>query len=107
MARDVLGHYERQILTVVLGLSDGAYGTAIWREMESRFNRSVNIGSLVTTLQRMHRKGLVTSRWGEPIPERGGRRRRYYKVLAPGIQALARTEEAMRAFGYGALPQEA
>jgi PadR family transcriptional regulator PadR len=106
MARGILGHFERQILTIVLRLGKDAYSAAIWREMESRFGGSGNIGSIVTTLQRMQRKGFVTSRWGEPIPARGGRRRRYYEILSPGLEALARTEEMMRGFDYDTVPQQ-
>lgn len=41
-----------------------------------------------TTLDRLEQKGIVRSRIGEPTPERGGRRRKYFELTAPGARAV-------------------
>jgi DNA-binding PadR family transcriptional regulator len=40
------------------------------------------------TLERLEAKGLVSSRIGDPTPERGGRRRKHYALLPGGRRAL-------------------
>jgi len=54
----------------------------------------VSIGSIYTTLDRLERRGFVSSRQGEPTPERGGRAKRYFRVEGEGIAALEETERA-------------
>jgi DNA-binding PadR family transcriptional regulator len=49
---------------------------------------------LYTTLDRLEEKGLVTSTYGDPTPERGGRAKRYFTVTARGVHAVARAQRA-------------
>ncbi len=51
-------------------------------------------GSVYPALRGMEREGLVESYEGEPIPERGGRPRRYYKLNAHGAR-VAREQRAV------------
>jgi hypothetical protein len=37
---------------------------------------------------------LVTSKYGDPTPERGGRSKRYFTVTAHGVRAVARAQRA-------------
>lgn len=101
---DWLGEFEQLVLFAVLQIDD-AYGTAIRREIEARTGRSVSAGALYTTLDRLERRGLVTSAWGEPTPERGGKRKRLFKVKPAGREALARSWRAVRAMARGAAPK--
>jgi PadR family transcriptional regulator PadR len=39
-------------------------------------------------LDRLTNKGYVTKSYGEPVPERGGRRKCFYAVTEEGIAAL-------------------
>ena len=34
----------------------------------------------------------MTSRFGDPTPQRGGRAKRYFKVTATGLRAVARVQ---------------
>ena len=63
-------------------------------EIQKRARRSVSIGALYSTLDRLEAKGLVSSSFSDPRPERGGRARRYFQVEPPGIKALERTRDA-------------
>jgi DNA-binding PadR family transcriptional regulator len=53
-------------------------------------------GALYTTLDRLESKGLLTSRFGDPTPQRGGRAKRYFKVSAAGIEAVAKAQRSYR-----------
>jgi len=83
-----LGEFERAVLLAVARLDENAYGMRVRQELESRLKRTVSIGAVYTTLDRMQEKGFVSSRLGEPTAERGGRAKKYFKVEAPGIAAL-------------------
>jgi PadR family transcriptional regulator PadR len=87
-----LGEFEQIVLLTILRLGDSAYGVSIRREIAARTRRSPSPGALYTTLDRLEEKGLVTSRLGDPTPERGGRAKRYFKVSAKGVAAVARIQ---------------
>ena len=96
MARnDYLGAFEQIVLLALVRLRNNAYGVTIRREIAERAGRDVSIGAIYTTLERMERKGLVTSFRGEPTPERGGRGKRYYAIAAPGVEALNRSRDVI------------
>jgi len=108
MARDTLGTFEYQILSVLLRQPRDAYGATLQERIEETTGRDVSIGALYTTLDRLERKGLVSSWWGEPTAERGGRRKRYYRIEASGAEAVSRTEALHARLGGGVLlPQGA
>ncbi len=51
--------------------------------------RKIGIGTLYPVLHSLEKKGLVESRWGDEIrEERGGARRRYYKLTGHGVLCL-------------------
>lgn len=85
---DFLGEFEHIVLLAVLRLGDGAYGAIIREEIESTTGRSPAIGAVHATLERLERKGLVSSWIGEPTAERGGKAKRHFKVEAAGVAAL-------------------
>jgi len=84
-----LGEFEQLVLLAVLRLEDEAYGATIRRLIEDATGREVSIGAIYTTLDRLHAKGFVTTRIGEPTGERGGRRRKIYSLQRAGRQAIA------------------
>jgi PadR family transcriptional regulator, regulatory protein PadR len=106
MARDTLGIFEYQILSMLLRQPCDAYGATIQERIEDTTGRDVSIGALYTSLDRLERKGLVSSWWGEPTAERGGRRKRYYKIEASGVEAVRRTEAMHARFGGGLLASQ-
>ncbi|HYN10315.1 MAG TPA: PadR family transcriptional regulator [Vicinamibacterales bacterium] len=78
-----------------------AYGVPIWREIVDRTGRSVSLGAVYKTLERLEDKGFVGSREGAPTPERGGRRKKYYRLLAAGHRALTQSLGALRSMTDG------
>ncbi len=103
--RDHLGELEQIVLLAILRLGDDAYGVPIGSEIEERTGRSVTVGALYRTLDRLEEKGYVTSSFGDPTPERGGRSKRYFKVRPAAIRALRSSRNALAAMWDGLEPQ--
>ncbi|HEX5215306.1 MAG TPA: helix-turn-helix transcriptional regulator [Vicinamibacterales bacterium] len=85
---DSLGEFEQSILLAIVHLRADAYGVTIRREIEARTGRPVTVGALYTALDRLERKGYVSSAMSGPTAERGGRSKRYVKIRAAGAAAL-------------------
>ena len=94
MGRDSLGFLEEAVMLVVLALGEGAYGVAIRDELSKRTRKDYSLGATYTTLDRLHDKELLTSRLGDPSPERGGRAKRFFKLTDQGRKLL---DERIRA----------
>ena len=90
MARpDALGQFEQLVLTAILALGDEAYGVTIHSKVQELARpKTVSLGAVYVTLDRLEDKGLVSSRLSDPTPERGGRAKRYYALKALGERAL-------------------
>lgn len=97
----VLGEFEQIVLLALLRLGSDAYGAAICAEIEKRGKRGVSLSAVHTTLDRLEQKGLVRSRIGEPTPQRGGKRKRHFEVLAPGVRAVQAAYRSLRSMADG------
>lgn len=83
-----LGELEELVLMIVAILNEEAYGVKVMDEILSQINRKVNISAVHTVLDRLEKKGLVSSYMGGASSERGGRRKRLFKITAEGSKAL-------------------
>lgn len=90
---DFLGELEQVVLLSLARLGDQAYGVAIRQEIAARARRDVAIGAVYSALDRLERKGYVSSRLGEPTQERGGRAKRYFRLERAGSLALEQTRQ--------------
>ncbi|WP_115867791.1 PadR family transcriptional regulator [Marinoscillum furvescens] len=88
-----LGEFEEVILLLVGILTDQAYAMKLAEEFEQQSGRSVSIGAVHSTLERLREKGFLTSEMGQPTAERGGRRKRLYRITAEGQQALSASRD--------------
>ena len=104
MARRFLTDFELMILLAVLRVGDSAYGVPIANEIETTGGRKVLLAALYVALDRLEENGLVTSSYGDPTPERGGRAKRYFKVTSKGLKAVKETQLAFTALWSG-IPQ--
>ena len=93
-AAPLLGEFEQIVLLAILRLDDVAYGVTIRDEIAGCTDRDPSPGALYTTLDRMEDKGLVTSRYGQATPQRGGRAKRYFRVTAKGEAAVASAQRS-------------
>ena len=101
---DSLGEFEQVALLALIRLRADAYGARIRAEIAERTGRDVSLGAIYTTLERLERKGFVSSARGAPTPERGGRAKRFYKIEAPGARALCKSRESMDRMWEGLVP---
>ncbi len=95
--RVYLNSFELMVLLAIIRLGDTAYGVTISHELEETTGREAILGSVYNALDRLEDKGLVSSRLGDPTPERGGRAKRYFRVTAKGIREVETTREALTA----------
>lgn len=84
--REYLGQLELMVLLAVTSLDGKAYGVQISKCIEQASGREVALASVYVALERLERKGLITSSLGDPTPERGGRARTYFKPTAAGLK---------------------
>jgi DNA-binding PadR family transcriptional regulator len=89
--RHVLGELELVILLGLMRAGDGAHGAAIREEIARTTGREITPGAIYPTLDRLEQRGLVRSYMGEPTAERGGRAKRHFELLKPGLDEVRRT----------------
>lgn len=92
---DYLGSFEQLVLLAVARLGDDAYGMTVRRELEARTERTVSLGAVYATLERLEQKGYVSSRPTAGGEERAGRPRRLVRIEPAGSLALRQTLEAL------------
>ena len=95
MGRQHLTDFELMLVLAILRTGEEAYGVEIAREIERSCGRKVVLAAAYAALERLERNKLVSSRLGNPTPERGGRAKRFYTVTTRGIRAARDTQEAL------------
>jgi PadR family transcriptional regulator, regulatory protein PadR len=83
-----LGEFEEVLLLLVGILGEEAYAFRMADEFESQTGRAVSIGAVHSTLDRLEGKGFLISEMGNSTAERGGRRKRIFKITAIGKKVL-------------------
>ena len=94
MSAPSLGDFEQIVLLAILRVGENAYGVPIRAEIAACTNRDPAPGALYTTLDRLEEKGMVTSRLGDPTPQRGGRAKRFFTVTASGVAAVTQAQRS-------------
>jgi PadR family transcriptional regulator PadR len=84
----LISRLEEMILVTIMRLEGDAYGIVILDEIKKATGRIWLTGSIYASLGRLLKQGMVESSEGEPVPERGGRRKIYYRLTPDGLQAL-------------------
>jgi len=101
MAEIYLGELEQIVLLSVLRLGDEAYAVPILEQIVAQTGRKVARGALYTALDRLEAKGCLRSRLSEPLPERGGRARRYFSVTPAAVRSLKASRIALMRLWHG------
>ena len=89
-----LSALEEMLLTALLHRE--LYGLEIITAIKesTKGKRRIGFGRLYPTLHELEKKGMVKCRWGEDTPaERGGARRKYYKITGLGQAALREADQ--------------
>lgn len=95
---------EEIVLLSILRLEESAYGVSIKNQIRELTGDDWNYGLLYATLDQLVKKGLLIKKEGNPMPERGGRRKIYYTVSRAGQRALADAYELNLALWDGVTP---
>ncbi len=90
-----LGELEQMVLLSVLRLGKEAYASAVREELIEQTGRRVARGAVYITLDRLVKKGYLSSRLGNTSPDRGGRANRFFKPTREGQTALRAARSAL------------
>jgi PadR family transcriptional regulator, regulatory protein PadR len=99
-----LGEFEQLILLALVRLGDQGYGVSIHNEIVRRAGRDVTVASVYKTLERLELKGFAASALGEPTAERGGRRKKYFRIQPAGRRALTHALASLQRMTDGLSP---
>ena len=91
--KEHLGELEELILLLIVMLKDEAYGFAIRKSLKEQAGRTVTIGAVHGTVNRLEKKGFVESEMSGATEVRGGRRKRVFTVTAAGKKALEKSRD--------------
>ena len=94
----LLSRNDELMLLAVWRLQSDAYAVTVRDEVQRMTGKQWSFGSIFVTLDRLSRKGHLKSRLGDPTPERGGKRKRFYELSASGRRArieIRRLEETI------------
>ncbi|GAB3316548.1 hypothetical protein GCM10027299_06940 [Larkinella ripae] len=98
MKGSYLGEFEEIVLLTVAVMEGKAYGVAITHEIIEQTGRPVRLNQIHSALERLEEKGMLKSEMGEPTAERGGRRKRLFRVTAYGRRTLEEIQEVRVSF---------
>jgi PadR family transcriptional regulator PadR len=101
MSRESLGHFELLVLLALIRQGNDAYGVPIAREIERSTSKPVILASVYNTLERLEEKGLIRSALGQPTPERGGRRKRYFSMTTAGLREVRAAKKTLTLLWQG------
>lgn len=88
-----LSRKEELLLLSIWKLQDNAYGVTIREHVSKTTNKYWSIGAIYDVLDRLTRKGFVTTVISEPVAERGGKSKRFYRITKDGFEALEEVKE--------------
>ncbi|MEM6641335.1 MAG: PadR family transcriptional regulator [Bacteroidota bacterium] len=87
-----LGEFEEVVLLTIASLLDQAYSVHIVDTIAEVTGRKTKLGVVHAVLNRLEKKGLISSELGEPTQERGGRRKRFFSISHAGKVALMKAK---------------
>lgn len=89
-----MGSLEEVILMILLQQQEGCHGVEIAQHYETSLHKTISLPAIHVVLKRMEKKGWVDSKFGDPSPQRGGRRKRIYRATPAGYYAIKQIQEA-------------
>lgn len=98
-----LGSLEETILVIVL-MKEESHGVEIAKVYEQHLKQTISLPAIHIVLKRLEKKGLVKSAFGEPTPERGGKRKKYYQGTPAGY-LMARELQERRSQMWSMVPK--
>ncbi len=84
----LLTRSEEFVLLAVWRLQENAYSVPLSEELTRQTGQKWSLGAVYMPLERLQKKGLVTSYHTDSTSERGGRQKRIYELTRSGKKAL-------------------
>lgn len=98
---------EQIFLIAIWHLEKEAYGVKIREKIETLTGQSMMFGTIYNTLDKLVKKGYVSTRkGGVATPERGGYKKVFYSLTSEGKLALRRARELQENL-WSEIPQNA
>ena len=97
----MIGEFEQLVLLAVMHAGDEAYGVSVHGEIRRRTARDPSLAAVYKTLERLHAKGLLSSRTGPATAERGGRRKQLFSLTTAGRAAVRASLADIRKMARG------
>jgi DNA-binding PadR family transcriptional regulator len=97
----LLGEVEQLVLLAVLRLGDEAYAVPIRDLVTREAGITLSRGTIYVTLERLERKGYVTSWFSDPQSVRGGKARRHFRLKPAGLAAVRASKRAIDRLAAG------
>lgn len=101
-----LSRQEELLLLSIWKMGRDAYGVTIRQHVTGMSGKYWSIGAVYDVLDRLTRKGLVSTMTSEPVKARGGKSKRYYRITKQGYKALEEVRSLERKIWLG-LPEAA
>jgi PadR family transcriptional regulator, regulatory protein PadR len=97
----LLGEVEQLVLLAVLRLGSDGYAVPIRDLILEEAGVDLSRGTIYVTLERLERKGYVTSWFSDPQAVRGGKARRVFEVKPAGLAAVRAAKRAVDRLSAG------
>jgi PadR family transcriptional regulator, regulatory protein PadR len=97
----LLGEVEQLVLLAVLRLGDEAYAVPIRALILEDAGVDLTRGTIYVTLERLERKGYLSSWFSDPQAVRGGKARRLFRLKPPGLAAVKIAKRAVDRLAEG------
>ena len=84
----LLTQQEELVLLAIWNLKDNAYLVTVREYLSKATSKEWSIGAVYMPLDRVEKMGYAESKLGDPTNERGGRRKKFYKLTKDGFAVL-------------------
>lgn len=88
MIETKLGDFEEVLMLLIGILENQSYAFRIAQEFKDQTGRSISIGAVHSTLDRLETKGFLKSELREGSSDRGTRKKRIYSITALGKRVI-------------------
>ena len=97
----ILSRAEELIMLSIWRLKTDAYCVPILHEAQKHTAKKWTLSGIYIPLGRLEKKGYVESHFGDPTPERGGKRKRFYRITPAGFKALKEVKSIEKSMWEG------
>jgi DNA-binding PadR family transcriptional regulator len=88
MEMNILTKQEELFLLAIFRIRKDAYLVNIREHLKKHTGKDWAFGSIYITLEKLHRKGYIKTRTGDPSSIQGGKAIKYYDLTEEGIRSL-------------------